>query len=55
MNATRIRRLLTSLGEALDALARDEAPRAALGEVLANEYNGLPLTGTLVAPMTWLA
>ena len=33
-----IRRLPTSLGEALDALERDEVLRAALGEVLAKEY-----------------
>ncbi len=33
-----IRRLPASLGEALDALERDEALRAALGEVLAREY-----------------
>ncbi len=33
-----IRRLPTSLGEALDALERDEVLRAALGEVLGKEY-----------------
>jgi glutamine synthetase len=33
-----IRRLPTSLGEALDALERDEVLRGALGEVLAREY-----------------
>jgi glutamine synthetase len=33
-----IRRLPTSLGEALDALERDEVLRAALGETLAKEY-----------------
>jgi glutamine synthetase len=33
-----IRRLPTSLGEALDALERDEILRAALGDVLAHEY-----------------
>jgi glutamine synthetase len=33
-----IRRLPTSLGEALDALERDEVLRAALGDVLAKEY-----------------
>jgi glutamine synthetase len=33
-----IHRLPTSLGEALDALERDEILRAALGEVLAKEY-----------------
>ena len=33
-----IRRLPASLGEALDALERDELLRAALGEVLAREY-----------------
>ncbi len=33
-----IRRLPTSLGEALDALERDEVLRAALGELLAKEY-----------------
>ncbi len=33
-----IKRLPTSLGEALDALERDEVLRAALGETLAREY-----------------
>jgi glutamine synthetase len=33
-----IRRLPTSLGEALTALERDEVLRAALGDVLAKEY-----------------
>jgi glutamine synthetase len=33
-----IRRLPGSLGEALDALERDEVLRAALGETLAREY-----------------
>jgi len=33
-----VRRYPTSLGEALDALERDELMRAALGEVLAREY-----------------
>jgi glutamine synthetase len=33
-----IRRLPTSLGEALDALERDDVLRAALGETLAKEY-----------------
>ena len=33
-----IRRLPATLGEALDALERDEVLRAALGEVLAREY-----------------
>ena len=33
-----IRRLPTSLGEALDALERDDILRAALGETLAKEY-----------------